>query len=228
MTTPIRDVIASLDTSFDDLRQARSLKAIHRTLDAVAPATTGATTTTVAWPVAICTAVAGAFVMWLAMRDAPVNYKAQVAAPAKQVVIAPGEPAAAEPATPPDLTIVQVPVRTPEPVAKRAVPRAATTARASVDVRPSKVEADELYRRAESALAVSDRASARDNLERLLVDFPASPLMDAARYDLALIAVAEHDDARAVLQLDELVASGRDSNIVAAARRLRHVVMRDL
>lgn len=224
MTTPIRDVIASLDTGLDDLRQARSLQAIHRKFDTVDPVAPGAATAAVVWPLAIGAAVASAFAMWLVMRDAPVSARPQMKAPSQESVVSPREPVASEPAARRDQPALQVAGPAPAPVAKRAPARRAIAARAPVHETPSKITANELYRRAESALAMSDRASAREHLERLLVDFPVSPLIDAARYDLALLAVTEHDDARALLQLDQLIASGRDSNIVAAARRLRRTV----
>jgi hypothetical protein len=214
MTTPIRDVIAAFGTGLDDRRQARAWQTINRRLDAVPVAASASTAA--AWPLAAGTAVIGAFAMWLVMRATPLG---SIALDVPRI----DSIASREPIVFREHATVQVAVEMPGPVEKRAPVRVSPPA---VDVKPSGT-ADELYRRAEAALVVRDRASARDVLQRLLVDFPMSPLADAARYDLALIAVADHDHASALRRLDEVIATGRDPNIIAAARRLRLVVTRD-
>ena len=50
------------------------------------------------------------------------------------------------------------------------------------------MDAAELYKRAEASLAIRDPAGARDFLERLIAEYPNDSRVDAARYDLALIA----------------------------------------
>ena len=72
-----------------------------------------------------------------------------------------------------------------------------------------------------AALAIRDPASAREHLERLIAEYPADPRVDAARYDLALIARSNGQHQRARELLDQLIATGADENLTAAARRLR-------
>ena len=84
-----------------------------------------------------------------------------------------------------------------------------------------RMDAAELYKRAEAALAIRDPASAREHLERLIAEYPADPRVDAARYDLALIARSNGQHQRARELLDQLIATGADENLTAAARRLR-------
>ena len=83
------------------------------------------------------------------------------------------------------------------------------------------MDAAELYKRAEAALAVRDAAAAREYLERLLAEYPGDSRVDAARYDLALIARSYGQHQRALELLDALIANGTDENLKAAARRLR-------
>lgn len=83
------------------------------------------------------------------------------------------------------------------------------------------VDARALYHDAEVALSAHDRAAARRLLEQLLRDFPRDKLVDAARFDLALIANADGDHARAGALLDELIAGAADPNVRDAAKRLR-------
>lgn len=110
------------------------------------------------------------------------------------------------------------------PETPKAKPRVATTPDAerrppaSPDVH---MDAAELYKRAEAALAIRDPATARDFLERLLAEYPTDARVDAARYDLALIARSFGLRQRALELLDALIANGTDENLKAAARRLR-------
>jgi predicted Zn-dependent protease len=83
------------------------------------------------------------------------------------------------------------------------------------------MDAAELYRRAEAALAIRDPAGARDFLEQLIREYPSDARVDAARYDLALVARSFGQRARARELLDALIANGTDENLKAAARRLR-------
>ena len=84
-----------------------------------------------------------------------------------------------------------------------------------------RLDAAELYKRAEAALAVRDSSGAREFLERLLREYPTDSRVDAARYDLALIARSNSQHQRALELLDALIATGTDENLVGAARRLR-------
>lgn len=86
---------------------------------------------------------------------------------------------------------------------------------------PPVLRASELYRRAEAALATHDGTAARELLERLLREFPDDALVDAARYDLALLAHAAGDDARALALLDAIAARGGDRAVRTAAEALR-------
>ena len=112
------------------------------------------------------------------------------------------------------------PTRPPRPAVEPP-----TAARAPELVVPPS-SASDLYARAEAALRVRDPAQARALLERLLVEHPGASLVDAARYDLALLALERHDT-RAALQLSEqLIASARDPNLKRAALKLRDRITR--
>ena len=108
-------------------------------------------------------------------------------------------------------------------------PSTATASSAAPDATPSrpvpslpevKLDAVELYRRAETSLAIHDPITARALLEQLLRDYPEHALVDAARYDLALMARTYGERARALELLAQIRTSGRDANIRAAATRL--------
>lgn len=86
---------------------------------------------------------------------------------------------------------------------------------------PEPISAAELYRRAETALAAHDSQRARELLEQLLRDHSNDQRVDAARYDLALIAHAAGDERRAVALLDEILANGGDASVRVAAEALR-------
>lgn len=58
---------------------------------------------------------------------------------------------------------------------------------------------------------------ARDFLERLIHEYPTDTRLDAARYDLALIARSFGLHERARELLDALIATGSDENLKAAA-----------
>lgn len=149
-------------------------------------------------------------------------------------------PASPAPVTPPPVAPVVTPpvapVVTPPPVDEQPAPRPRVVApqlrpeqhvESPPEVRePTKLPeviftATELYRRAEAALAIKDLSAARTLLEQLVRDYPKDPRVDAARYDLALIARAANDSARALALLDQILASGTDAGIRAAAKRLR-------
>lgn len=83
-----------------------------------------------------------------------------------------------------------------------------------------KLDAVELYRRAETSLAIHDPITARTLLEQLLREFPDHTLVDAARYDLALMARTYGERERALELLATIRTSGRDRNVRAAAARL--------
>ncbi len=210
MTAPIRDVLASFDTSLDERRQDRALHAINGRLDAVATATS-ATSAAIVVPAAVGAVVVGVLVLFQVLRGTPAT---SVAVPSIVSVVSSAEPVVIR-----ERASVQIARGTPEREAKAPV-----RAVAPATVERSTLSANELYRRAEAALLVRDRASARDTLQQLLAEFPTSGLVDAARYDLARLAVGEGDAKRAILHLDDVIATGRDPNIVAAARRLRGTV----
>jgi len=113
-----------------------------------------------------------------------------------------------------------------EPSAPRAsAPRVDTTApptpRAAPVLPEIRVEAPELYHRAEVAMQAHDASTARDLLERLLREYPDHTLGDAARYDLALIALAAGERDKARTLLDEIILRGRDTAVRSAAKTLR-------
>jgi outer membrane protein assembly factor BamD (BamD/ComL family) len=82
-------------------------------------------------------------------------------------------------------------------------------------------EAPELYRLAEAAMQKHDPSAAREKLERLLDEYPDHSLVDAGRYDLALLALAAGERARARTLLDEIILRGRDTAVRTAAQTLR-------
>jgi hypothetical protein len=87
-----------------------------------------------------------------------------------------------------------------------------------------KLDAVELYRRAETSLAIRDPLTARKHLEQLLAEYPAHPLVDAARYDLALLARTYGERARALQLLEHIRTRGKDTNVRAAAARLEQQI----
>ncbi len=105
------------------------------------------------------------------------------------------------------------------------VARAPDTERRAPTLVEIRVDAAELYKRAEAALAIRDPAGARELLERLLAEYPTDSRVDAARYDLALIARSFGQRQRALELLDALIANGTDENLKAAARRLRPTLL---
>jgi len=129
---------------------------------------------------------------------------------ASSVTVEPIAPVAPTPPAPP-------PPAARETSAPRAAPR--------TDIAPVPpeipVEAPELYRRAEEALKSHDASQARELLERLLQDYPDHALVDAARYDLALIALAAGERAKARTLIDEIIALGHDAAVRTAAITLR-------
>lgn len=80
--------------------------------------------------------------------------------------------------------------------------------------------AKELYARAEAALRVRDPMAAKRLLAQLLAEHPTDALVDAARYDLALIAISERDPAMARSYLQQLIDTARDPSLKSAARKL--------
>jgi hypothetical protein len=84
-----------------------------------------------------------------------------------------------------------------------------------------RVDAPELYRLAEVAMQKHDPNGARELLERLRREFPDHVLVDAARYDLALLALAAGDRGKARALVDEIILSGRDPAVRTAAETLR-------
>lgn len=80
--------------------------------------------------------------------------------------------------------------------------------------------AKELYARAEAALRVRDPMAAKRLLAQLLAEHPTDALVDAARYDLALIAISERDPAMARRYLTQVIDTARDPSLKSAARKL--------
>jgi hypothetical protein len=127
------------------------------------------------------------------------------------------------PPTPPtDAPVRKMVTSDAPPHATRAPdPRTPTDPREPPKLVEIPVDAAELYKRAEAALAVRDPDTARDQLQRLLREFPSDTRADAARYDLALLARAAGDRAIALDLLDTIIKTGTDANLRAAARKLR-------
>ena len=148
----------------------------------------------------------------------------QLAPPAAPPVTAP--PVTAPPITPPPVEppAPVAPVGPPSPRPRIVVPSPEPPVETPPEPTPIPTivfSATELYRRAEAALAIKDPKGARDFLEQLLRDYPTDPRVDAARYDLALLARAANDLPRARALLDTILTSGTDDGVRAAAKRLR-------
>jgi hypothetical protein len=144
------------------------------------------------------------------------RYTFKPTTPVSPVVPPPASPPPAEPRLETRAARKVVPVL---PVPAPDVPR-----EDDVVVKPEPVEtaldAATLYRHAEVALASRDPDGARELLERLLREHPNHALVDAARYDLALIARGRNDLARALELLAQIRTTGKDKNLRAAAARL--------
>jgi len=135
----------------------------------------------------------------------------------------PSEPA--EPIEPPS---TQPSSTDPAPSPRADVPAPARASAADVYAPPTspavtelRVDAPELYRLAEAAMQKHDPNGARELLERLRREFPDHVLVDAARYDLALLALAAGDRGKARALVDEIILSGRDPAVRTAAETLR-------
>lgn len=143
---------------------------------------------------------------------------------------------AAPPPSPLSTPVPSVPAIAPEPAptpppssSPTRAPRIAAeppAAESSTEREPPKlpviiVSAAELYRRAEASLAIRDPQGARTLLEQLIRDYPTDPRVDAARYDLALLARAGGDRPHALVLLDQILSAGTDADVQRAARRLR-------
>lgn len=145
---------------------------------------------------------------------------------------------AAAPAEPAPVPSVVPPVPAPEPSnnpvrlrARGALPRvdplpasddpaSPPSAPRTITLPDISLDAPELYRRAEAALAVRDPAGARALLERILHEHPDDELVAAARYDLALLARADGDLAGARALLEQVLATSPSRDLRAAAARL--------
>lgn len=111
-------------------------------------------------------------------------------------------PASVRPAAPPAPRVTDEP---PAPPELPALPSSAA----------------DLYARAEAALRVRDPEQARALFQRILDEHGEDPLVDAARYDLALLALERDDRAAARHYAELIIASGRDPNLKLAATKLR-------
>ncbi len=121
-------------------------------------------------------------------------------------------PAEAVQPEPPAVPEVEPPPGVPEVEPPPVAPRLAAT---------------ELYARAEAALRAKDPSSARQLLQRILAEHPEHPLVDAARYDLALIALGAGDPELALGYARQIIDAGRDANLRAAARKLHERIQRE-
>lgn len=125
-------------------------------------------------------------------------------------------PVTPNPVVPPRVApIAPAPIEQPAPPAEPLPPIVATP-----------LAAKELYARAEASLRVHDPAAAKRLLAQLLAAHPEDALVDAARYDLALIAISEKDAATARSYLEQVIATARDPALKAAARKLAATVGR--
>lgn len=137
--------------------------------------------------------------------------------PAPEVPAAPIDPA---PIAPPPAPVPPRVDRSPPPVTKSVD---ATKPGEPEELPPIVVvplAAKELYARAEAALRVRDPMAAKRLLAQLLAEHPSDALVDAARYDLALIAISERDPAIARSYLQQLIDTARDPSLKSAARKL--------
>ncbi len=133
-----------------------------------------------------------------------------------RVPVAPIDPAPSEP--PRDRSPSVAPRRPPverPPVTKPVDPPAELP---PIVVIP--LAAKELYARAEASLRVRDPMAAKRLLAQLLAEHPSDVLVDAARYDLALIAISERDSAMARTYLQQVIDTARDPSLKNAARKL--------
>lgn len=97
------------------------------------------------------------------------------------------------------------PAPSPEPV----VVTAPTLAIVPTPLPPLPVTATDLYRAAETALGSGDLAQASRALDRLVTEFPSSPLVDQAHYEAARIAYKQRSWATARRHLARLAAVPR-------------------
>nr|HEX4319018.1 FecR domain-containing protein [Kofleriaceae bacterium] len=124
--------------------------------------------------------------------------------------------AAAAPAPPPaDLVApIVAPAAVPAPPAATAASASAITTApapahpvtAAAAAPPPPPSAEQLYERADTALAHDDAATADRLLATVVTTAPASPLADQALYERARLAFARHDWPAALARLDELAA----------------------
>ncbi|MEO8703163.1 MAG: outer membrane protein assembly factor BamD [Kofleriaceae bacterium] len=121
----------------------------------------------------------------------------------------PAPPRIAAPPPPPPTRIE--PVAKIEPAPSRTIeptpaPPIATPPVEAPRPPPAPATADELYRTAETALAKRDAGAADRAFDRLVTAYPASPLVEQALYERALIAHRAHAWGTARRHLDRLLA----------------------
>lgn len=133
---------------------------------------------------------------------------------------APPVPAPTPPSAPPKLAVAGPPPSAPA----RATPAASAAAVPALVAPPPRpavtapvVGAADLYRGAEEAMQRRDRQGARRHLQRVVQEFPRDRLAEVAHYELAQLAIAEGDRARAARHLDAVAAGGRDQALRRAA-----------
>jgi hypothetical protein len=139
-----------------------------------------------------------------------------------QVELAPKPARPIESAPPPPKPVAAVEAK---PAPKPAVPAEPTELPATL--LEIKVEAKELYLRAEAALRIDDPEAARLLLLRILDEHPSSALVDPARYDLARIAFTKRDATTAMLYINQILQSGTDAAMRRAAEKLRDRIARE-
>lgn len=84
----------------------------------------------------------------------------------------------------------------------------------------------QLYVHAERAMANGDYPSAHLLLEQVIATEPASPLADAASYDLALMSFNQGKHVDALRWIERLLATGTDDGLRSSARSLRCRIQR--
>ena len=128
-----------------------------------------------------------------------------------------GHPAPPEPAAAVERARPATAAR-PRTVAHAAAPRPSP---ARPGAAPSRLDLDDAYAAAEGQLRAGDRASAREALQRLVARDPDGVHGEAARLDLARIALAAGDPAEARRQLRGMAEPTRDPALAETTHHLR-------
>lgn len=222
--TELRDTVASLDGRLDDVRREHAWRAVARKLDAASNAPPPR------WPwlfVPTAAALATAVLLLVVRPPGPMAHREEPAR--RDIVAVTPQPRATEPAPVDADGVVRSAVAGGALLARivvgagERVEQLVVHETLSVHRRPG---AAALYAQAEAALARHDASRACALLERVVKEYPGSALVDPARYDLALLAHSAGDDAKAVALVEEVLATGTNANVRAAAERLRERLAR--